>query len=265
MTPQQAHRRFCYFAVGTLAVALILAVLHALALCLSFDADIGYFRAAAVLPRVLYVAESLGALAAFCPLLLIKRDALPKTQPALSLPALSGAGICGLLSLVLCGVLFSRVATLSPVPVVFAALLLLLGSGYFFLHFWEGSKKSTAPVWCGYALILAALLLLCVTYFDRYTPMNAPHKVAIHLSLLGVMLYVLYELRFLLSRAQPRGYAVVAALSFLSTAVSGFSGVVGFFAGAYNDLLYLMTDLFSLAFAFYVGARVADVCRARAK
>lgn len=263
MTTQQAHRRFCYFALGTLAVALALSVLRTLSLCLCFDTDIGYFRTGDALPRVLYIAEALAALAAFCPLLLIKQDTLPRELLAPSLASLSGAGICGLFAIVLGGVLFSRVNILSPVPVVFAALLLFVGSAYFFLHFLDSKKRGTAPVWCGYALILAALLLLCATYFDRYTPMNAPQKVSAHLALLSVMLYMLYELRFQVGREQPRAFAVVAALSFLACGVTGVSGVIGFFVGAGGDLLYLFIDLFALFFAFYVGARAADLCRER--
>ncbi|MBE6703391.1 MAG: hypothetical protein E7585_08310 [Ruminococcaceae bacterium] len=253
-------------AIGILT--LLITVLRSIALCTAFDPITGYFSTGA-LPIIIYIVEILALIAAFAPLLLIKQEELDAQRAPLSLAGLAAA-VAAALALIATAIYLplrvlsaiKQTATLpAPGPLmILSAAVLLLAAGYFLLHFL--GKPQIAPL-LGYAVILAAVLLLSITYFDRYTPMNAPHKISLHLSMLSIMLFMLYEIAAAVGRARPRVLSVASAICFTVTASTGISNLIGFAAGKGSDPLYLMGDLIALTVAFYVAARaVGDLLHA---
>jgi hypothetical protein len=114
---------------------------------------------------------------------------------------------------------------------------------------------------CGYGVILAFALLLCFTYFDQFTPMNAPHKISLHLSLLSLMIYLFYDLRTLADEAMPRAAAVSSAIAFTLSLSTGVSNMIAFAAGKYHSAPYLAQDLLLVALAIYIGTHSAATAR----
>ena len=241
--------RYTAYWCAVCALTLALTLLRSIAFFTGFDADIGYFSPA--LSTVMDILIALGAAGCFSLLFFIKKDELPTAAAPLSLALIIVA-----VSLV------ARIMERSGDPntmtaplglMIPAACLALLAAPYFVLQL-LGKPK---PLF-GYAMILAAVLFLSVTYFDRYTPMNAPHKISLHLSMLAIMVYMLYELRALLEQARPRALTVVSAIALLITATTGSSDLIGYVGNKVNDPLYLAGDLLALSMAFYIAMRAVS-------
>lgn len=259
---KRSSHRLCLWYVAVCTLTLLCALLRTVALLTAFDVRPGYFRLApiTVLFYVFMVATLL--LCASLPLF-IKKDALPATAPAPTLPGLCSAGICALLFLInfVEGCL-SQATLKLPTGLWFAGLLtLLIAAAYFALRFLAEKPPLHVTLLCGYGAILSLALLLCFTYFDQLTPMNAPHKIGLHLSLLSAMVYLLYDLRALAGEAMPRAAAISSGVAFVFTATIGISNLIGFLAGVYYSVPYLAQDLLLIGLAVYIGTHSAATAR----
>lgn len=253
------------FQIHTLAIAaltLCATVLRSIALSTALDVNVGYFREGAPVVTILYILEGIALLAALSLPFLLKRDTLPAGHPPLSLASLIAAGIATLASIVMAVLLLVSLATLSAPAIlsVLCLLMLLASAAYFALQFLAQTPPPKTLLLCGYGVILAAAFLLSITYFDLYTPMNAPHKLSLHMALLSVMLYMIFDLRNLIGAPRPRGLGVFGAICFFLSATAGVSNAIAFLMGIYNDTFALGIDLLLIVFALWVGARTADLC-----
>ncbi len=238
------------------ALTLAATAFHTAALLSSLDA-IGYFQPSAAV-IVLYILE--GSVLALCAALpfALKSTPVAKSRP-LSTAGLVGAAGSALLLVVNALYLLLRRDALSYCPVLLillTALFTALGAGYFATQFRGGSEST---VLCGYGMILGCTCMLIMTYFDRYTQMNAPHKISLHLCMLAVMLAVLFEVRELLGKDLPHWRLATTVLAFFFCTVTGLANTVGFVAGAYSNLTYLFQDLICLTLAVYFGAKLFDL------
>ena len=266
MDTRPLFSRYRLYLIGVGAATLVALLLRTLALFLAFDRDIGYFSTATpadgFLVYSLYVIEALALIGSFSLLFFIRKGELPAERAPLSRVGLFGTGLCALAFAAAAVFLLIQVNTL-PCPAIFTALAAIcsgLGAAYFTLQFL--GKQSNAPL-LGYGVILAAALLLSVTYFDRYTQMNAPHKVGLHLCLLSIMVFMLYELRTLIGRSLPRALSITSALCFFFCATVSVSDIIAFIGGVYTDFLYFIIDLLVTGFALYIGSRaVGDLMQA---
>lgn len=256
----QSLQRLRITFLSAAALAVVGLVLRTLSLFFAFDREIGYFAGGAFCPVLLYAVEAVSLLWFVAFFFLCKKDTLPDALPAPGVAGVCGRGIAAAGAAVASGVLFvfcGRLVAPAAIP-VFAALLLLAGPVYLLFPAF-GLKRQNLQLLSGYALIFASALLLSVTYFDRYTQMNAPHKVGQHLALLSVMLALLFELRVLIGRARPRAGAVFTCISFFLCTVVGGSDVIAAIGGVYSDPVYFAVDLFLLGFGIYLATGVVGV------
>lgn len=259
---KRSSRFLClwYVAVGTLT--LICALLRTVALFTAFDTHPGYFRIAPV-TIFFYVVMAAALLLCISLPLFIKKDTLPSAAPAPTLPGLCSAGICALLFLVnfMEACLAQATLKLSTGLWLVGLLSLLVAAAYFVLRFLAEKPPVQITLLCGYGAILSFALLLCFTYFDQFTPMNAPHKMGLHLSLLAAMVYLLYDLRTLAGEAMPRAAAISSGVAFVFTATVGISNLIGFLADVYHSVPYLVQDLLLIGLAIYIGTHSAATAR----
>ena len=242
------------------ALAVVACVLRTLALFLSFDSDPGYFRSGALLPILYYALAAVSILWFFSFPLRVRKGTPVPEFPAPEAPLLCGRAVCAA-AFAATAVLLILTAKSQAAPTIvpfLSGLFLLAGCAYFLLPLF-GKTDGAAPLLCGYAVIFGAVLLLCTTYFDRFTPMNAPHKVGGHLALLSLMLAALMELRAKIGRRAPRIGAVLHMTAFFLCFTVGLSGLIAFAGGVYDDLTYLLADLLLFAFSLYLAAKNAGV------
>ena len=228
------------YLLGVVAGTALTTVLRTLALFFDLD-SIGYLDngALTVLTAVFQV-----LIAADCILLpfFIKKDTLIKdVTPGRASRSLCYVAAAFLIAAV--ALLAVRLGNIEQILFAVLALIALLCGTAYLLLCARGLGGAYALTALG--LIFGAVLLISLTYFDLYTPMNAPRKTSLHLCLLSAMLYVLYEMRMVLSRPFPRALTALAALCFfLSFSMSGSNLILGFAKGV--DPIYTVGDLTAL-------------------
>lgn len=256
-TRRHASARINALPVSLLALTLISTVLRTLALLAFFDSDVGYFRADTALLPILYVLEvSAVCLCIVFPFLIIKEFSAPKHVCALEF---IGTAFCALaFALAALFLLFFRARVPAPtILVLLAVVFSVLAALHFALRLRDTDSGTLA--WFGYGVILAAAMILAITYFDRYTPMNAPHKISQHVCMLAAMGAILMEQRELLDRSLPRVRIATLLASFFLCTTVGISNVVAFVFGELSSVLYLFFDLIILAFAAYFGGKCLKI------
>ena len=241
------------FFISLLALTACLTVTRTLALLFAFDANIGYFRPG-FLPVLTYVLEGLAIACCIALPFLIKKEGVCEQEPPLSTAGMVGACCC---ALVLAATALYLLITCTSVPaplflVLFAALFLAVGAAYFAMHLFP--QRSPHVLLC-YGMILGALTVLAIVYFDRYTQMNAPHKIALQCCMLSIMGALLLEARSALGRGDTATRAALTAFAALLCFFLGASGLIGFAAGAFDSMTYLLFDLCSLCLSVWFFAK----------
>ena len=183
----------------------IAALLHEVAVLVSYDTGTNYFVAHAPLPTLAnLITALLFVVGIVCALVSEKPFAASSpfgTQIWIALPAALGFAIAGVF-------LFLRFSSTGATLSLVAAILLLLSAIHMLL-----SETDIRLSFLGFLPPLACASLVCILYFDASLEMNAPMKVAVQSALLPLMLYFTAELRYLLGRELPRLYCALALAS----------------------------------------------------
>lgn len=252
--PPFRHQKMLWLALAALAV--LATVFRSLALFLHLD-EIGYFQQGAVTVTLFYAVIALTALICFSFFFLINKEDVAKEPETLPSARLAGAVVAALSLGTTAVFLLLRAKTLSaPLPLVLAtAVFLLCGTVYFLLRL-RGTKPDAAAL-CGYGAILSTALSLILTYFDRYTQMNAPHKLSFHICMLLAMIALFLEMRDLLKRPLPRLCVAFTAFAAVFCLSSSIPNLLAFLGGVYDDPLYLFFDLMTLGPGVYFTTKCA--------
>lgn len=242
------------------ALTLLSATLHTVALFTAMD-EIGYFQSSAVSVILFSVLCGLGILCCVAFFFLINNKDVVREPRSLPMPRFIGTAAAALATCVTALFLIFRTSAL-PTPTPFnllVALALLCATVYFALRL--GARTTTTTVLWGYGAILSAALSLVLTYFDRYTQMNAPHKLAFHVCMLAVMFALLLEQRDLLGRPLSRLCAGCTALATFLCTVFSLPAIIAFVGGVYDDPFYLFFDILTFGFAAYFGTKCVQYAR----
>ena len=254
----QGHKIHIYY-LSAAALTLIAAAVRALCFGRAFDADIGYFAAGAALPVLLRVFEAVTVVCFLSLFFFIPKGTLPlpKKQP-LSLPRRVVSALVALL-FALNFVAFCRVNTGRGLPFIIFLLgiLTLLGAVAFFLLPLFGCERRDLVVTFGVCAVFSLVALTALTYFDGYTPMNAPHKTGLHLTYVAVLFYFLYELREVTGIPMPRAKAAAALTAFFAAFTVGVSDLLAYPMGVFTDPTYLCQDLLLIGLAVWIGTNAA--------
>lgn len=252
------RKRISIYLLAAALLTLVGILLRSAALCRLVDGT-GYFTRSPLV-TVLYILEAVSLIAAFSLPFFIKKGELTDVRPPLSLLGMIAAGLAVTATIAVLAVLLATAKSLaaSPLFIALSVLGLLLTFFYFGLLFLAKEPPRATLALLGYGPMLAAMGLIAVTHFDLYTAANSPHKLSIHLALLSVAVYMLFELRYLLSSAKPRAATVVATIAFFLCLSAGLSNAAAFLAGVYKSALLFAIDLFLVALALYVAARTVE-------
>ena len=230
------------YLAGLGVLTLLTLILRTLSLYRHLD-PIGYFDGSA-LPTLTTIFLVWGiALCIACPFLLFKKgevEALPPAALADKIAALVAAIATAVATVLLASTVRPTDQSLLTVLGVIA---LLCGTGYFIARL---KYVTGATALLSFGVILSAILLISLTYFDLTVPMNSPHKLSLHLCLLACAVYLLYEMRLAVSTPFPRVLVMAASLCTLLTVSMSGSNLILALRDA-TGMLYLAGNLLALA------------------
>lgn len=258
----KAYLIFAVIAAVALSAAYIFAVLQ------YYEVSVHYFKAGALLPTVLHWAIFVSCALLLTSVFTLKKSALPKLQPKMSAYTTYMSAVCGFL-LAIYGFIGAWYFVSDPslrtkyeiwgliaAPFAFIGAIYFIGSAV--------AKKEPGRAYslfsCG-AIVWSALMLIDA-YFDMNTPLNSPPRIILQLSFIAMMLYLLFETRFLLGTAKPTAYFAFGCCALVLISVSAsehlMMTVMGFYtsyAEKASFAVLLAADLYILGrLISYIGA-----------
>lgn len=254
------NTKFKIYGYSTLILAAFCTVLYTLSFLMAFDRDIGYFSGASILPTLSRAMLGVTLVWILSSLLLIPRS--PKTTDPLPyrLTTRIAAGIlaAAFAAYAVYRFLFDGdTIIVSPLLPIAAIALAGLSVIFFLLIIFIGNRMPQNSASAGFSVIFWAAVALAEIYTNQYIAMNNPIKVSFMTSMMSIMLFMLYELRFILGRAQPRAFLVTNLTGILLTALYSVS-VLTLTATGFNTSAYLPAAILSLIMCVYMISRLFD-------
>lgn len=251
------------------AILTLLGVISRMISLISFyDKDIGYYQTSAILPDIFHgicVFAIIAALSAFFIIPTRKNGDLTKYNPV-STSARVGS-VFALCSVSAFAVYFfthsfaqnniSITANSGSFGIVKTVAIVLAVPSiiYFGLVLAKKTEKGEGHVLFGYCTIIFILMMLAITYFDLTTAMNSSNKLLLQITLMILMLYMLYELRFSLDNASPSGYVTISLLAVYFSCVTALPSIVAFFLGILTRADYLFFHFVVFGLGVYASLR----------
>ena len=241
---------FRWVTVGVTAVAV---ALRTLCLSLYYEADIGYYTQGNPLPSILFAWILLGTIGFAVFAFLQKNDRTPLSP----YPSKAIGYVAYLPALAFALFAFLTYSALSTEAEIQRSTLALIGTAalalLYFILFARKIKTPTVLAITGCGGILWCILILGITYFDPYVPMNAPVKLAMHLGAIGGLLLMMTEIRlccgFPKKRLQIFSHATATLFLLTASLPSLIAELVGTLPArdlSYADYVFLTLGCFGL-------------------
>lgn len=231
------HAKLKIYAYSLFALTGIAVVLRVCALLLAYETDSGYFALNTPLPTMGNALLILSLIWAFSMLIFMPRDLLADTLPDFSGASVFASALCGF-----CFIFYALFAFLGVYRgaitfavetymrdrilhylICFTALL----AGLYFLSALKPSLRAQKRrIALGFFPPIWALLALARCYFDLAHAMNNPIKIMLQMALIGIMLFMLQELRVLMGQAQPRFGMVCSFTALLLVGTGGVAELI---------------------------------------
>ncbi len=244
--------------LASLSGALILAaaILGALSVPLSYEADAHYFALGAPLPTVSALLALLGGACGILLSILLPKESFRETPFVGNLLFALPAALCSVASAVLL-LVYSH----ESFPLVVAILLLLTAVYLICAEFSHSGVTTSVAPFLGFAAVIGCALFNAYYYFDTSVEMNAPFKVMLQTALLFFMLYFTGEIRFLLERRHPKLYLALAACSVAAALLAALSTLTAAILGFMTRMDYLAGAILALGLALTCILRVLSLVR----
>ena len=246
---------------SSLFLTLICSLLFCVSYLFFFDPEIGYFSIYAPLPVIsgaLTVASLAFILTAFITIPKGAITAAPVPYGSASKLAASALAV-GFLGYPAFRLLASRGETVvSPLLTLFCLVLGALSALYFLLVALRTKKAGSGRVLAGFIPIFWAVVSMSEAYTNKLVAMNNPVKISFMMATLVVMLFMLYELRYLLERGFPRAFLVFTLAAILVLAVFTLPTLVLAAARIYSLKAFTSAAVVCLLLGLYMAARLYD-------
>jgi hypothetical protein len=228
-----------------------------------YEENLNLYKAGAQLPGIFYICIFISALFCTSSSFIFRKDSSAHSLP----PAGRFVSFAAILSgfLLLASVLLNSWYYLSGVytavtPLRAAAYIAAVpASFYFIITAMSRAPKQNVIVLLGItAIIWAALYLMCI-YFDMTSPLNSPIRILNQLSLITIMLYLTFEVRYLLGAPRLNLYFPVALLAMLFISMSSVSDIILTFSSVRASSQETVFRVTEAAIMLYIAARAGSV------
>lgn len=255
------------FFILTVLASAAAALIQAFLFTSNYDEKLNLYHTGAFLPLVFYIAVFVVALFCASSYFITKNNTGMKTLPApgrfVVFTAILGGFQLG--AAVLFNIYYYVTGVYSGMTSLRAAVFITAvpAAVYFISTALTGNPKKNVLIICGFfTVIWAALYLMCI-YFDMSSPLNSPVRILNQLSLITVMLYFIFELRYLLDKPRPRLYLPASLLAILFISLSSVSDLILTFTGFRSSTQDTVFRIAEVAVMLYITARLSSVVMKR--
>jgi hypothetical protein len=248
------------YVFSSLILSLIAALLFTAAYFISFDSYIGYFSTSAILPGIAMSVTLLTLAWIFSSLLIIPKNSVRTDAVPYGKGSKFTSAVCfaGFVIYTLYRLIFSR--TIATVPGLLTFFCIIAGAlaSIYFLMTALNKGSASARVYAGFAPEFWAALSMTEAYLNKNIAMNNPFKIAQMMAMLSLMLFMIYELRFLLGRAMPRLFLAFALAGVLVSSVFIIPFLAVSLIGTYTLTDLLPEGILNLLAAGFMVSRLID-------
>ncbi len=258
---------YLYSSLALIALSVIFGTLSYL---FSFDQSIGYFDISA-LSVIFDIICALTVIGAFAILFLVPRNTIDGASPNTLSAVFSAIPLCAMCLAL--GIFVGAAGIFNQRGSFFAdyfptyigsnkylllagGILLLISAIYFALLATDRSRTSEPRAMLGFAVPLACVMLVAITYFDLFVPMNSPLKMGSNFSMLAFAAFSVCELRVPLKKPYPRAYLLFGVIAALCSGTASIPQIVAFLSGKITEPISPLYALLSLCILVYTVARL---------
>lgn len=252
------RRMTLLYACVALGLTPILTVLRCLNFLFFFDADIGYYSRGAALPIISAVLGAVAILACGVGAILWFRKK-PISYPAKPSLAVRIAAVIAAL-----GFLVYTLTGLMPLSDgqsrSYLAVLCGLAAAVYFVLMACNRQKDSITVLTGFGAIVALVLALAGSYFNILVQMNAPDKLVFQLGCLAGMLFLVSEIRAIVSETRPALYLFATATGTILLGSASIPSIIAYHMGLLPNTDSLGGYYMLLGLFVYVAVRLVTLC-----
>jgi hypothetical protein len=173
------------------------------------------------------------------------------------------AGICsaGFAAYFICRLVKMNIMTFSQFTIASSCSLLGILSVIYFIMTALNKKSGSGHIIAGFIPIFWAAVSMTEVYINKNIAMNNPLKISFMMTMMSFMLFMVYELRFLLGRGMPKLFMVFSLTGVLVSSVFEIPFLILTITGIYKipDIFYSLFA--SIPFAVYILSRLIDFTR----
>jgi hypothetical protein len=228
-----------------------------------YDGELNLYKTGTRLPEIFYICVLICALFCASSYFIFKKNGGPANLPQAGRVITFTAVLSGLL--LLFSALFSAYyyfkgfyTGITPLRAA-AYIAAVPASFYFIITAMSRSPKRNITVLLGISTIIwAALYLMCI-YFDMTSPLNSPIRILNQLSLITIMLYFTFEVRYLLGIPRPKLYFPTALLAVLFISISSGSDIILMFTSVRTSSQETVFRITEAAVMLYIASRAGSI------
>lgn len=233
-----------------------------------YDEAIGFYEAGTIVPTIFYIACTAITLIIALMCAFQRKNSLPTGVAVPGRITVFSSLLCGFFlasSIMLCLIYYlGGVYTNLSVMRILTICAALPAAIYFLYPIFNPHPKRTALISFGFFTVIWAGLYLMCRYFEMDMPIYSPRRVLNQIALLSIMLYFLFELRFLLGRAKPRMYAAFSFIAIICISLSAVPELILSVMGIRNTGNDSVFGIAQICILIYIITRAAEFCTFRA-
>lgn len=263
MEENSAYKTARIYFIISLIITAAASVAHAVIMASCYDESMFFYNTGVSAPWILYACSAAALIFFATSLLAVKKDGLTGAYIPLNRMSTFTSLLAGfqLLAAVIINILnISSGEYGAPSNFRMAALILAVPASCYFIVSAMASKPNTRMLpWLSMAVIVWSAVYLMSVYFEMTTPLTSPARILNQLTLVCIMLYFVFETRYLLGRAMPKVYLAVSMAAMLVIGLSTISDMSLTLLGirvAGKDTIIRMAEA---AIMLYIASRAGQL------
>ena len=254
-----------------LCVGCIFAALQLFLVLRYYEPEVYLYAHGTILADIFNVALALFVIGVLVYFLAVKKDSYPDTLAKTSIITKSFSLLCGVGMLALgisqLQIYIKRTSDMAYIVqrqdkfIMWSGILAIAAFIYFILVALELKQTAGLLPWAGCVVIIWHILYLLAVYFDMTNPLNNPLRLINEFALVGAMMYIVAEIRFLVGVPKKGFYISTSVIAFtllMASSVSNIAYLIRINSALSSDMICFIYQLFM---AGYIVTRlISQLC-----